>query len=167
VEVTAIASSGERLTLGPRILCTLALMVTFVFLAACGSPTPAGTVSTGSTDTTAEGNTAPESLALTQDDNGGSFEIRAGGTIELSLEANPSTGYSWEMDDPDPEASLIEQIRDPTFVPDDPNAVGSGGTITFTFRAVDRGKMVIKLAYYPPDAAEAPTETFQVDLTVR
>ncbi len=71
------------------------------------------------------------------------------------------------MDDPDPEASLLEQVGEPTFVSDDPGAVGAGGMMTFTFRAVDKGEMVITLVYLTPGVDEAPTKTFHIDLTVR
>jgi inhibitor of cysteine peptidase len=155
-------------------ILVMALLLSLVFVAGCGgSDSPAGTdtdssTDTGSsTDTTAEESTAPDSLRLSQEDDGGSFEIQVGGTIELSLEANPTTGYAWEMDDADPETSLIEQIGEPTFVSDNPDAMGAGGVLTFTFRAVDRGEMVIKLVCLSPGAADAPTETFQIDLTVR
>jgi inhibitor of cysteine peptidase len=149
-------------------IVVVALLLALVFVAGCGdSDAPTGTNSSASTNTTAEESTAPDSLRLTQEDDGGSFEIRVGGTIELSLEANPTTGYAWEMDDADPETSLIEEIGEPNFVSDNPDAVGAGGILTFTFRAVDRGEMVIKLVYLSPSPADAPTETFQIDLTVR
>jgi inhibitor of cysteine peptidase len=146
----------------------VALVLCLALATGCGgSDSPADTNPSASTDTTAGESTAPDSLRLAQEDDGGSFEIQAGGTIELSLEANPSTGYAWEMDDADPEASLIEQIGEPTFVSDNPDAMGAGGIITFTFRAVDRGEMVIRLVYLSSGVADAPTETFQIDLTVR
>jgi predicted secreted protein len=83
------------------------------------------------------------------------------------LEANPSTGYSWELYDPDPEASLLAQVGEPAFVSEDPGAVGAGGILTFTFQAVDKGEMVVKLVYLAPGVGEAPAKTFQIHLTVR
>ncbi len=155
---------------GPQsVLTFLAVLVfsTLVLALACGSDSPSETSSGEQAGSTAEGTTVPASLTLNEADDGGSFEIQAGGTIELSLQANPSTGFAWEMDDPDPEASLLEQIGEPVFVSDDPDAAGAGGIITYTFRAVDRGTMVVRLVYYPPDPTEDPTGSFQVDLTVR
>ena len=154
----------SRPLFGPLFL--LVLMLALMSPAGCGSDTPADTGAISSTDTTEE-NTAAESLQLTQEDDGGSFDIQAGGTIAIALEANPSTGYFWELDDPDPEASLLEQAREPNFESDDPDAVGAGGILTFTFRAVDKGEMIIKLVYLAPGGDEAPTKTFQIDLTVR
>jgi inhibitor of cysteine peptidase len=143
------------------------VILALVPLSGCGSDTPADTGSDQSTEPTPGETAAPDSLQLTQEDDGGSFDIQAGGTIGVALEANPSTGYAWELDDPDPEASLIEQVGEPVFKSDDPEAVGAGGVLTFTFRAVDKGEMVIKLVYLAPGVDEAPTKTFQIDLIVR
>jgi inhibitor of cysteine peptidase len=151
--------------LGPFLL--LVLLLALAFLAACGSDTPADTESDLPTSASSGENAAPQSLHLTQADNGGSFAIQAGGTFDIALEANPSTGYSWELNDPDPEASLLAQVGEPTFVSDNPSAAGAGGTLTFTFQAVDKGEMIVKFVYLAPGVDEAPTETFQIDLTVR
>jgi inhibitor of cysteine peptidase len=144
-----------------------ALVVLLAFTLACGSDTPGDNTGADQTGSTAEGTTVPASLTLSETDDGGSFEIQAGGTIELSLQANPSTGFAWEMDDPDPEASLLEQVGDPVFISDNPDAAGAGGTVTYTFRAVDRGEMVVRMVYYPPDPTMDPTDSFQIDLTVK
>jgi inhibitor of cysteine peptidase len=143
------------------------LVFLLAFTLACGSDTPADTTRADQTGSTAEETTVPTSLTLTEADDGGSFEIQAGGTIELSLQANPSTGFAWEMDDPDPEASLLEQVGEPVFISDDPDAAGAGGIVTYTFRAVDRGKMAVRMVYYPPDPTMDAATSFQVDLTVR
>jgi inhibitor of cysteine peptidase len=154
-----------RLLLGPLLLVVLPLV--FASLAACGSDTPADTGSDLTTSSSAGESPAPQSLHLTQADNGGSFTIQAGGTFDIALEANPSTGYSWELDDPDPEGSLLAQVGEPTFVSDNPGAAGAGGTLTFTFQAVDKGEMIVTFVYLAPGVDEAPTETFRIDLTVR
>ncbi len=161
--VTKVKTSGASsvVALVGALVCLLA------FTLACGSETPADITGDDQTGSTAEGTTVPGSLTLTEADDGGSFEIQAGGTIELSLQANPSTGFAWEMDDPDPEASLLEQVGEPVFISDVPDAAGAAGTVTYTFRAVDRGKMVVRMVYYPPDPTADPTTSFQVDLAVR
>lgn len=145
----------------------LMLTLSLVGLAACGSDTSTGTTSGASPETTEQESTAPESLQLTGEDSGGTFEVQAGGLVELSLQANPSTGYAWEMDDPDPEASLLEQAEEPKFEPDNAEAVGSAGTMTFTFRAVDRGEMTVRMIYLPPSAEALAEETFEIRLIVR
>lgn len=160
-----VASRHTGLTM---VILALALsLMLSAWVVACGSDTNAPAVSSVGTGTALEENAAPESVSLTQKDDGGSVEIRQGGVIKVSLMDNPSTGYAWEMDDPDPEASLIEQMIEPQFVPGNPEVPDGKGILTFTFRAVDRGEMVIRLVHFPPDSAETPTETFQIDLKVR
>ena len=145
------------------------LLGTMLFLVAagCDSTEPAQTESSLSTRTTAEEDTAPATLRLTEADNGGTFEVRVGGTIEVSLKADPSTGHSWELDDPDPEASLLQQVEEPVFAPDDPQTAEGPGTLTYTLRAADKGEMVVKFVYLDPEVGESPTKTFRIDLVVR
>lgn len=58
-------------------------------------------------------------------------------------------------------------VGEPSFVPDNPGAVGSAGILTFVFRAVDKGEMVINLVYLPPGGGTTPAKTFHIDLSVR
>lgn len=180
--------SHHRLALLSSVILPLCIAL-LVTVSACtsdestgGATSTSGGTEAGTSDTKAgngtEGETSPGadaggkadgavpgSLELTVADDGGSFAVKSGGTITLALPASPSTGFVWEMDDPDPEASLLEQLVDPSFQADDPGAVGSGGIMTFTFRAVDDGSMVLRLVHLPPDGSKA-TDTFEVDLHV-
>jgi inhibitor of cysteine peptidase len=167
VEVVVVARS--------RFIVAFVLLLALLSLAACGSggsgssDTSGGTGTSGSDASGGGGSDqqSPATLNLSAKDNGGTFVIQTGGTIVLKLESNPSTGYSWEMNDPDPEASLLEQVGEPIFKSDNPDLAGAGGTMTFTFKAADPGNMTVSLAYMPPAADEAPTMTFQFDLTVK
>jgi inhibitor of cysteine peptidase len=152
-----------------RFLLASMVVLALVFAAGCASGAPDGTQSPVTTiaTTTTDANTAPASLSLSIKDDGGSFEIRAGGTITLALPANPSTGYAWEMDEADPETSLLEQLGEPSFVSDNPDDTGAAGTITYTLRAADPGEMVVRFVYLAPDATGEPGKTFEIHLTVR
>ncbi len=165
-------------TAHPRLLWvfSLLLVVALAGFAGCSSDTPSGggdttatsagesTTSTTPDDSSTDSD-LPESLELTAEDDGDSFSVKEGGTISVALEANPSTGFMWELELEDPEASLLEQLREPSFVSDDPEAAGAGGIMTYTFRAVDPGEMVVRMVYLPPDGSE-PTDAFEIDLTV-
>lgn len=162
----------SRLSLG------LLLLFTLVCLGACGSGETVDTTGDVSDETTeATGldtssdtgpdSDLPDSLELSEEDGGTSLAIQQGGTIVLTLEANPSTGYSWEMNDEDPEASLLLQMGEPVFNSDDPEAAGAGGTMTYTFTAADVGQMTVSMIYLGPAVEEAPTKTFEFDLTVK
>ncbi|MFH1834072.1 MAG: protease inhibitor I42 family protein, partial [bacterium] len=149
----------------PPLLMMLTLGL--AFLAGCASETPPDTVPARSTGTTAVDDAAPGSLELTEADDGGTFTVQLGGTIDLALKADPGTGYYWELDDPDPEASLLEQEGEPVFVPADPTAEDGAWILNYTFRAADKGAMVIRFVYLAPEFGEAPTKTFQIDLLVK
>jgi len=149
------------------LLALLLVAMLLLVAAGCGPTEPSQTASSRSTVTTAEENIAPATLRLTEADDGGTFEVRAGGTIEVALQADPSSGHYWELDDPDPEASLLEQVEEPVFTPEDPKAVEGQGTLTYTLRAADRGEMVVKFVYLDPEVGETPAKTFQIDLIVR
>jgi inhibitor of cysteine peptidase len=152
-----------------RFLLALMIVLALAFAAGCAAGAPDVTQSSVTTiaAATTEANTAPASLSLSMKDDGGSFEIRVGGTITLALPASPSTGYAWEMDEADPEASLLEQLGEPSFVSDNPDDTGAAGTITYSLRAADPGEMVVRFVYLAPDAAGEPSKTFEIHLTVR
>jgi inhibitor of cysteine peptidase len=157
-----------------RFILAFLFLLALLSLAACGSGNSGVSDTSGGTETSgsdASGGTGPDqppdSLSLTAKDDGGTFVVRTGGTIVLKLAANPSTGYSWEMNDPDPEASLLEQVGEPVFKSDNPDLAGAGGIMTFTFKAADPGDMTVSMAYTPPAADETPTKTFEFHLTVK
>jgi inhibitor of cysteine peptidase len=168
VEVVVLAKS--------RLILAFLFLLALLSLAACGSGKSGSSDTSGDASGSSESDLSgdatsdqqiPDSLDLTAKDNGGTFVIQVGGTIVLKLEANPSTGYSWEMNDPDPEQSLLAQVGEPVFKADNPDAAGAGGIETFTFNAADPGEMTVSLVYASLGANEAPTEAFEFDLTVK
>ncbi len=133
--------------------------------ASADSSAPGDTSENGSSDNEAPDSNAPDTLELTAEDNEGNYAVKEGGTISLALKENPSTGYLWELELDDPEASLLEQSQEPAFESDNPDAVGAGGITTFTFVAVDRGEMVVRMVNIPPEGGE-PADVFEITLTV-
>jgi inhibitor of cysteine peptidase len=103
-------------------------------------------------------------LVLREADDGRTIEIASGGTLEIQLSGNPTTGYEWEvvtLDD-----SVIRQTGRPSFRPSS-SAIGSGGTVTLRFEAVAPGQTELELAYgpsYNPD--RPPDDTFSVTVVV-
>jgi inhibitor of cysteine peptidase len=85
---------------------------------------------------------------LTSADNGTQIEIPQGAKLSVTLEGNPSTGYSWEAEALD--ANLFEQSGDPVFNTSNPGLVGSGGTLTLTFKTLDTGTGTLMLVYHRP-----------------
>jgi inhibitor of cysteine peptidase len=115
--------------------------------------------------TTACGGAAP-ALNLTAADKGSQVEVKVGGQIVISLEGNPSTGYTWEAKDLD--TSMFQQVGDPAFVSSNPGMVGSGGTLTLTFRTLKAGTASLALVYHRPWETDVePIDTFSVTVTVK
>ena len=83
---------------------------------------------------------------FTQDDNGKSFIVKPGSTIEVQLAGNPTTGYEWSAD-----GGGLTVVGDPngTYVMDEaaPGMVGVGGMFTFTYEAETDGTYTITAGY--------------------
>jgi len=107
-------------------------------------------------------------LQLGEADNGETFAVEVGDTIEVMLPGNPTTGFEWAAAISDEDAALIEQQGEAEYVAEstDPSVVGSGGMYTFTFKAADKGEAVLKLEYARSFEDVAPEQTFEVTLTI-
>lgn len=125
------------------------------------------------------------------DDDGGSGELRTvsdpatpveasiGDVVEISLDANPTTGFSWELSRP-PEGAIVrflggdyESSGDTAAVEDDEDgdaparAVGGGGIQRLRFQVVGAGATTVQLRYVqpwvdPPDPAATSSFTIRV-----
>ncbi len=98
----------------------------------------------------------------------GQVTVELGQTFPVTLESNPSTGYSWEwIDDPN---SIVEQVGQAEFISretDDPFTIGAGGWEVFTFQAVSPGQMTLELVYRRPwEESTEPLKTFSLHVTV-
>jgi inhibitor of cysteine peptidase len=105
-------------------------------------------------------------VSLTAADKGSQVEVKAGEHIDITLDSNPSTGYTWEVKDLD--ATMFEQLGDPMFNSSNPGLVGSGGTLTLTFKALKAGSASLKLVYHRPwETGVDPIDTFAVTVIVK
>ena len=111
------------------------------------------------------GGDAPKEVKLTEKEAGESVEVAKGGTLEITLEGNPTTGYTWEVESVDDK--VLKQEGEPDSKPDS-DAVGAGGMMTLKFKAEGAGKTDLKLVYHQPwEGGEASGETFEVSVTVK
>ncbi len=107
---------------------------------------------------------AKPALALEAKDNGRQIELQKGQTLAISLEGNPSTGYTWEM--AESEGSILRQVGEIEFKAES-ELVGAPGTQTLRFEAVEAGQMELKLVYHRPWEKDVqPLETFTLQVTV-
>lgn len=105
-------------------------------------------------------------LWLVDADNGKTFTVKAGETVEVRVAGNLTTGYAWMAALSDEDAVLLEQQGEPVYVQDsaDTDMVGTGGTYTFTFRA--EGEATLKLVYSRPWESVGPLDTYEVTIVV-
>lgn len=92
------------------------------------------------------------------------IEVAVGEEFVISLDSNPTTGYSWEMTSQLPAwLELIGSEYIPT--PTEPQKVGSGGIEEWTFRANAAGTATVTFEYRRPwekDQPPAQRKTFVI-----
>ena len=99
--------------------------------------------------------------------------LAVGQLLEISLEGNASTGYSWEIEaDGAPQLTLApspEGKAEATAAnADAPDKVGSPTTLHWHFEAAQPGTTTVRLVYLRPwekDVAPAQTAEFKVTVT--
>lgn len=104
---------------------------------------------------------------LTEKNNGDSINLKINDNLEIKLESNPTTGYSWFLSDK--VDSTIVSVTDPVFIESkkDKELVGAGGYEIFTIKGVSKGKTSIILNYQRPWEEEVePIETFEITISV-
>ena len=133
------------------------MILLFLFLALVG----AGAAGCGDSGSTGAG-----LLKLGEADNGGHITVSVNDTIKVSVAGNPTTGYEWTALNDD--GALLKLVGEPAYVADetDTDIVGSGGTYTFTFKAVTAGESSIELWYARGWESVQPLKTFKVTVTV-
>ncbi len=110
------------------------------------------------------GQSTEHHVRLNNSNSGGAVAVPVGGSIDLVLWANPSTGYDWEVVSFD--STVIEQVGKPEFSPDS-DMIGAPGKMTFHWRAIKAGSTDLKLVYHKPgENSSPPLKTFQTGITV-
>ena len=99
-------------------------------------------------------------------DNGREMQLKKGQTLVVTLEANPTTGYSWEVTEPLDE-QVLRQLGEPEFKAES-DLVGAGGVQILRFEAVNAGQTTLKLAYRRSWEKDVePLETYSIEVVVR
>ncbi len=129
--------------------------LSLVFLSGCTKPAETGSGDSSGSKT--------GSVVVTKADADKTVMVAPGQTLEVVLDANPSTGYTWTI------ASAPEFLKsegEPTFASESASGVvGAGGKQTLTFSVTAAGKGELSLNYVRPwETTTAPAETFKVDV---
>lgn len=93
-------------------------------------------------------------------------KLSVGDVLELVLEGNPTTGYQWQVKALD--MDVLDWAEGPTYTPSQPQRIGSGGTYRFRFKAIKRGKALLRLEYRRPwEEGASAARTLTCKATVR
>ena len=93
------------------------------------------------------------------------MEVKAGEEFAISVYANPSTGYEWQLANP-LDAQFL-QLLGKEYLTEDTTLVGAGCEQLWRFKALKPGSAKISLKYLRPwekDVAPVKIEEFQVTI---
>jgi len=92
--------------------------------------------------------------------------VAVGGSLMVTLESNPTTGFKWELARNTDNAVL--ELVDHKFEAPEITLVGAGGKEVWTFKALKRGKRIISIEYRRPWEQDVKVvETFILTVVVK
>ena len=111
---------------------------------------------------------AKKEIKVYASDNGGEIVCKPGDVILLSLKANPTTGYDWEVVEP-PDDSVI-QVGEREFSQSvkDEKLTGAGGVDQWRIQAIQPGRAHLELVHrrhWEKDVE--PHDRFSLDIVVQ
>ncbi len=94
-------------------------------------------------------------------------EIAVGGTLTVTLEANHTTGFQWQLAHITDE-TVLEEVSHAYVAPEDQEKVGAGGEEVWVFKGLKEGKSTIGLEYRRPWEQEVePDQVFVLTVVVK
>jgi inhibitor of cysteine peptidase len=104
--------------------------------------------------------------ALTAADSDKQITLNAGDSLILTLDSNPSTGFSWSNASISKVSVIKEMSRE--FKEPDSKLMGASGQDIWTFKALEKGTSTISMNYSRPwEKDVAPIATFNVTIVVK
>lgn len=101
--------------------------------------------------------------------NGSTIHLQPGQELLVSLETNPTTGYSWMVLDPGDD-QVITQHGEADYEPlsSDQSIDGAGGTVTYHFLAGSAGSTTLQLGYGRAwETNEPPVQIFEIYIEIQ
>ena len=103
------------------------------------------------------------SLRITEQDAGRTISIHPGDRMQIILDANPSTGYTWEAITAD--TKILKQ-GDTDFFPNT-NALGASGKMILRFEAIALGVTSLTLVNRRPFEGDVPArKSFEIIIRI-
>jgi predicted secreted protein len=109
----------------------------------------------------------PMTVNVNDNDNGGQVTLRQGQILAVTLESNPTTGYSWYR--VEKQDSILEKFGDTLYFPSeqDDGTVGAGGWEILYFKSINIGQETLELVYRRSWETDVePIKTFSIDVVV-
>ncbi len=112
-------------------------------------------------------NSAPREVLLTDVDNGNEIEVKKGQSLVISLDSNPTTGYTWELVE-QPDGQILQQVGEELEFKPESDRIGAGGTQTIRFDVVGVGQTALKIVYHRPwETDVAPERIYYIHVLAR
>lgn len=105
-----------------------------------------------------------ETRTLSAGDEGASVSLARGDELQVRLEGNATTGFSWELVDYDP--AVMAPRDEPHYEAVDTTLVGGGGAWTWTLSAEGPGECEVVFHYVRPWEDIPPEATFSFTASV-
>jgi inhibitor of cysteine peptidase len=107
-----------------------------------------------------------KAVIVTEKDDKGKVKITIGQFLVVKLEAQPGTGYGWEIAKND--SSKLRPIGKPTYEKKDDDLIGGPETQAFRFRGEVPGTVELELHYRRPfeKATVKPAKVFRVNVVI-
>jgi inhibitor of cysteine peptidase len=98
--------------------------------------------------------------------NGTTLDVSSNQVLNVKLDSNATTGYKWNLVTP-PDERILKLLSSKYNAPTG-GALGAGGSETWQFQAVGRGKATLKLAYSRPfEPNNPPAKEFSITVNVK
>ena len=112
------------------------------------------------------GNQASGEVQLAAADSGRTIELTTGQVVTITLEANPTTGYTWEVVEA-PSGQVMRQVGEIEFESES-DAIGAGGVQIIRFEVVNAGQTSLTLVYHRPWETDVePLDAFSIKVIAR
>lgn len=138
------------------------LLVACLLMAGCTSQTAEPENATGTPIPAATTPVPAERFAFNETDNNETVTLPVGSEIVISLDENPTTGYSWNVT-----SSRGLLLVNDTFIPPKTELVGAGGVHEWQYLAAEKGSADFSAIYQRPWENVTGTEdTFSMAFTI-
>ena len=96
-------------------------------------------------------------------ENGNAIKAGIGDNFTITMESNPTTGYSWQVAG-ELDSDLVQLVGS-KFVPGETSRIGAPGKEEWVFKAIGEGKTTVSFNYVRPwekDVIPARTDSFDI-----